>query len=150
MSPNVDIKSHGELKLMDWVPIPGALIFLTLMCFCIVLFAREANQLATAQAEAVLGVPTPAASSQLPRSESTPEADTKSATTTTQRESYYVAFVSPSVDTLSKVPSQPTKQTKSRRAMDKLATANPKSANAIREHRRKLLKMRVANRQRST
>src|SRR6516225_2407473 len=113
MSPNVDIKSHGELKLVDWVSISGALIFLALMCFCIVLLARGANQLATTQAEAVLRVPTPGATSQPPRSESTPEADGKSVTTTTQRESHYIAFVSPSIDASSKVPSQPTKQTRS-------------------------------------
>src|SRR5262245_34548010 len=113
MSPNVDIKNHGELKLVDWVSISGALIFLALMCFCIVLLARGANQLATTQAEAVLRVPAPAAGPQPPRSESTLEADAKSVTTTTPRESYYIAFVSPSVDTSSKVPSQPTKQTKS-------------------------------------
>jgi hypothetical protein len=149
MSPNVDIKSHGEVTLVDWVWIFGALIFVALMCFCIVLFARGANQLSTTQSEAVLRVPTPAATSQ-PRSESTPEADAKSATTMTQRESYYIAFVSPSVDSSSKVPSQPTERTKSRGATDKLATANPKSVDAIREHRRNLVKMRVTNHRRST
>jgi len=149
MSPNVDIKSHGELKLVDWVSISGALIFLALMCFCIVLLARGANQLASTQSEAVLRFPTRAATSQ-PRSESTPEADTKSVTTMTQRESCYIAFVSPSVDSSSKVPSQPTKQPKSRGATEKLATANPKTVDAIREHRRNLVKMRVTNHQRST
>ena len=105
MSPNVDIKSHGEVTLVDWVRIFGALIFVALMCFCIVLLARGTNQLATTQAEALLRVPTPAVSSQPPRSKSTPEADAKSVTTTTQRESYHIAFVSPSADTSSKVPS---------------------------------------------
>ena len=108
MSPNVDIKSHGEVTLVDWVWISSALIFVALICFCIVLLARGANQLATTQAEAVLRVPTPAATSQ-PQSESTPEADAKSVTTMTQRESYYIAFVSPSVDSSSKVPSRPTR-----------------------------------------
>jgi hypothetical protein len=150
MSPNVQIKRHGERKLVDWVSISGALIFIALMCSCIVLLARGANQLATTQAEAVLRVPTPAASSQPPRSISTPEADAKSVTTTTQRESYHIAFVSPSVDSSSKVPSQPTKQAESRGATDKQATANPKSANAIRGHRRNLLKARVAKHRRST
>ena len=140
----VDIKSHGELKLIDWVSISGALIFVALMCFCIVLLARGANQLARTQVEAVLRVPTPAVNSQPPRSESTPEADAKSVTTTTQREPYYIAFVSPSVDASSKVPSQPSKQTRSRGA------GNPKSASAIREHQRRLLKKRVANHRRST
>jgi hypothetical protein len=149
MSPNVHIKRHGERKLVDWVSISGALIFVALMCSCIVLLARGANQLATTQAEAVLRVPTPA-NSQPPRSKWTPEADAKSVTTTTQRESYHIAFVSPSVDSSSKVPSQPTKQTESRGATDKLATANPKSANAIRGHRRNLLKSRVWNHRRST
>jgi len=144
----VQIKRHGERKLVDWVSISGALIFIALMCSCIVLLARGANQLATTQAEAVLRVPTPAASSQPPRSISTPEADAKSVTTTTQRESYHIAFVSPSVDSSSKVPSQPTKQTRSRGAT--LATDNPKSANAIRGHQRRLLKKRVANHRRST
>jgi hypothetical protein len=150
MSPNVQIKRHGERKLVDWVSISGALIFVALMCSCIVLLARGANQLATTQAEAVLPVPTPAASSQPPRSTSTPEADAKSVTTTTQRESYHIAFVSPSVDSSSKVPSQPTKQTESRGATDKQATAKPKIANAIRGHRRNLLKTRVTNHRRST
>jgi hypothetical protein len=149
MSPNVDIKSHGEVTLVDWVRIFGALIFVALMCFCIVLLARGTNQLATTQSEAVLRVPTPTVTSR-PRSESTAEADAKSVTTMTQRESYYIAFVSPSVDSSSKALSQPTKQTKSRGATDKLATANPKSVDAIREHRRNLVKMRVTNHQRST
>jgi len=149
MSPNVDIKSHGEVTLVDWVWIFGALIFVPLMCFCIVLLARGANQLASTQSEAVLRFPTRAATSQ-PRSESTPEADTKSVTTMTQRESCYIAFVSPSVDSSSKVPSQPTKQPKSRGATEKLATANPKTVDAIREHRRNLVKMRVTNHRRST
>ena len=144
----VDIKSHGQLKLVDRVSISGALIFVALMCFCIVLLARGANQLARTQAEAVLRVPTPLVNSPPPRSESTPEADAKSVTTTTQRESYHIAFVSPSVDASSKVPSQPTKQTRSRGAT--LATDNPKSANAIRGHQRRLLKKRVANHRRST
>jgi hypothetical protein len=150
MSPNVDIKSHGERTLVDWVSISGALLFAVLMCFCIVLFARGANQLATTQAEALLRVPIPVAISQPPRAESTLEAEAKSVTSTTQRESYHIAFISPSVDSSSRIPSQPTKQTKSRGAMDELATANSKSAYGIRAHRRNLSKIRVKNHQRST
>jgi hypothetical protein len=150
MSPNMDIKSHGERTFVDWVWISAALLFVALMCFCIVLLARGANQLATTQAEVLLRVPIPAASSQPPRSESTPEAEAKSVTSTTQRESYQIAFVSPSVDSSNRIPSQPTKLTKDRDATDEFAIANSKSTNAIREHRRNLSKMRVKNHRRST
>src|SRR5690348_12131225 len=149
MSPNVDIKSHGERTLVDWVSISGALLFAVLMCFCIVLFARGANQLATTQAEALLRVPIPVAISQPPRAESTLEAEAKSVTRTTQRESYHIAFISTSVDSSSRIPSQPTKQIKRRGAMDELATTNSKSAYGIRAHRRNLSMIRVKNHQRS-
>lgn len=146
----MDIKSHGERTLVDWIWISAAVLFVALMCFCIVLLARGANQLATTQAEALLRVPIAAASSQPPRSESTPEAEAESLTNTTQRESYHIAFVSPSVDSSSKIPSQPTKLAKNRGATDEWATANSKSTNAIREHQRNVSKMRVKNHHRST
>jgi hypothetical protein len=149
ITPNVDIRSQGELTLVDRVWISATLIFLALMCFCIVLLAHGANHSVTTQAQAVPQAPTPSASSQ-PRSGSNREADSKSATIMTQRESYYVAFVSPSVDSLSKVLNQPTKSTKSRGATDKLATPGTKSVRPIREHRRNLVNMRVTNHRRST
>jgi hypothetical protein len=149
ITPNVDIRSQGKLTLGDWVWISSVLIFLALMCFCIVLLAHGANQSVTTQTQAGLRAPTSTASSQ-PRSGWNREADSKSATTMAQRESYYVAFVSPSAKFSSDVPSQPTNRTKSRAAADKLATNNPKSVEAIREHRRNLLKKRVMNHRRST
>jgi len=71
-------------------------------------------------------------------------------TNTTQREPFYVAFVSPSPDSSSEIPSQPTNLTKNRGGTDELATADSKSTNAIRGHRRNLSKMRVKNHRRST
>jgi hypothetical protein len=61
INSNVDIKTRGELTLVDWVWIFGTLIFVALIWFCIVLLARGANQLATTQAQAVwLPSPPPA------------------------------------------------------------------------------------------
>jgi DNA-binding transcriptional regulator YiaG len=148
INPNVDIKTHGELTLVDWVWIFGTLIFVALIWFCIVLLARGANQLATTQAQAVLAPESAAGLQAL--SESDPAQHAQSVTAMTQREPQYLAFVSPSVDSSSKLPSQPTKRTKSRGSTDKLATTNPKSIKAIREHQRKLVRTRFTNHRRST
>jgi hypothetical protein len=69
----MDIKSQRELTLIDWVWISGALILLVLICFCIVLLTRGANQLATTQAQAI-----PLAASLRPLTESNREAHTQS------------------------------------------------------------------------
>ena len=52
-----------ELALVDWAFISGTLVIFALMCFCIVVFAHEANRSSTAQTQSVLRVPTPAANS---------------------------------------------------------------------------------------
>jgi hypothetical protein len=124
------IKSQREPTLVDLVWISGALIFLVLMCFCIVLLARGANQLATTQAQPI-PASTPAASLR-PLTESNREAHTQSVTAVTPQKSQYIGFVSPSAQSSSDVPNEPTKWTQSRSATDKLATTNPRSAKAPR------------------
>ena len=109
-NPNVG----RELTLVDWVWISGALIFLALMCFCIVLLA---NQFATTPAQGI-----PVAASLRPLSESNREAHTQSVTTVTPQESQYSGFVPPSAQSSSDVPNEPTKWTQSRSVTDKLAT----------------------------
>jgi hypothetical protein len=139
MNPNVDIKSHRELTLVDWVWISGTLIFVALMCSCIVLLAHGANQSATTQIQAVLRVPT----SLQPRSESNREAHTQSIT----------AVALPETDSGSKssseVLSQPTQRILSHDATDELATTNPRSAKVIRENRRNSAVTRLASYRRS-
>jgi len=136
--------SQRELTLVDLVWISSALIFLALMCFCMVLFARGANQLATTQAQAI-PASTPAAASLRPPSESNREA------TSTICNGHYSAeiskywFVSTSAQSSSEVPNLPTKWTQSPRATDKLATTNSGSAKAIRGNRRNLAVMRLAS-----
>lgn len=145
---NVDIMSQRELTLVDLVWIFGALIFLALMCFCMVLFARGANQLATTQAQAI-PASTPAAASLRPLSESNREAHPQSVTAITPQESQNIGFVSTPAQASSEVPNRPTKWTQSPRATDKLATTNSGSAKAIRGNRRNLAVMRLASRRRS-
>ena len=118
--------------MVDWVWISGVLIFVALMCFCIVLLAHGTKQSATTQITAMLA-PAPAASS-LSRSQRNPEAPAQSATIMTQRESHYIAFISSSTDPSSKLRSPPIQ----RDATDELANTNPGSAKAIRGKRRNL------------
>ena len=133
--------SQRELTLVDLVWIFGALIFLALMCFCMVLFARGANQLATTQAQAI-PASTPAAASLRPLSESNREAHPQSVTAITPQESQ-------NIQSSSEVPNLPTKWTQSPRATDKLATTNSGSAKTVRGNRRNLAVMRLASRRRS-
>ena len=144
---NVDIMSQRELTLVDLVWIFSALIFLALMCFCMVLFARGANQLATTQAQAI-PASTPAASLR-PLSESNREAHPQSVTAITPQESQNIGFVSTPAQASSEVPNRPTKWTQSPRATDKLATTNSGGAKAIRGNRRNLAVIRLASRRRS-
>jgi hypothetical protein len=141
------IKSQRELTLVDLVWISGALTFLALMCFCIVLLARGANQLATTQAQAILAS-APAASLR-PLTETIREAHIQSVTAVTPQESQNIGFVSTPAQASSEVPNRPTKWTQSPRATDKLATTNSGSAKAIRGNRRNLAVMRLASRRRS-
>jgi hypothetical protein len=134
--------------LVDWAWISGLLIFVALMCFCIVLLAHGTRQSATTQIPAMLA-PAPAASS-LSRSHPNPEAPAQFTTTMTQRGSYYIAFVSPSVDPSNNVLNQPTTRIKSRGARNKLASTNAKSVKAIRGNRRNLAVRRLASHRSST
>src|SRR6266436_9685617 len=109
---NVDIMSQRELTLVDLVWIFSALIFLALMCFCMVLLARGANQLATTQAQAI-PASTPAAASLRPLSESNREAHPQSVTAITPQESQNIGFVSTPAQASSEVPNRPTKWTQS-------------------------------------
>jgi hypothetical protein len=126
--------SQREPTLVDLVWIFSALIFLALMCFCMVLLARGANQLATTQAQA-FPASTPADASLRPLSESNREAHPQSVTAIAPQESQNIGFVSISTPAQpsSEVPNQPTKWTQSCRATDKLATTNSGSVKAIGE-----------------
>jgi len=140
--------SQRELTLVDLVWISSALIFLALMCFCMVLFARGANQLATTQAQAI-PASTPAAASLRPPSESNREATSTICNGQYSAEISKYWFVSTSAQSSSEVPNLPTKWTQRPRATDKLATTNSGSAKAIRGNRRNLAVMRLASRRRS-
>jgi hypothetical protein len=142
----VDIMSQRELTLVDLVWIFSALIFLALMCFCMVLLARGANQLATTQAQAIPASTPAAAASLRPLSESNPEGHPQSVTAITPQESQNIGFVSTSAQSSSEVPNLPTKWTQSPRATDKLATTNSGSAKTVRGNRRNLAVMRLASR----
>ena len=128
--------------MVDWAWVSGVLVFAVLICFCIVLLAHGAKQSATTQMPAIVAT-APAASS-LSRSQPNAEAPAQSTTTMTLRGSYYIAFVSPSVDSSSKAPSQ------SRRAINKLAMSNPKKVKEILANRRNLTVRRLASHRRST
>src|SRR6516225_5103331 len=51
----------SKLALVDWGWISAALIFLALMCFCILFFVKGANDLSATQTESLLRTPAPAA-----------------------------------------------------------------------------------------
>ena len=142
--PEMILLAVGWYLRFHWVWISGTLIFLALVCFCIVLMARGANEFATSQAQGIAV----AASLRL-LSESNREAHTQSVTTVTPQEYQYSGFVPHSAQCSSDVPNEPTKSTQSRSATDKPATTNPRSAKAIRVNRRNLVVMRLASRRRS-
>jgi hypothetical protein len=143
MNPNLNIEGKRELALVDLAWISGALIFLALMCFCIVLLAKGANQPAPTQTQDGLRAPTLAAGLQ-PRSESNGEARAQSVTAVTLPETH-----SRSTESSSEVLSRPTQPTPSRDARDELAMTNPRSAKVIRGNRRNLAVMRRASYRRS-
>lgn len=123
----MDIKSQRELTLVDWGWVSGALILLVLICSCIVLLARGANQLATTQAQGI-----PLAASLRPLTESNREAHTQSVTVVTPQEFRHSGFVSASAQSSIEV-HDPPKWTQSHSTTDKFATANLRSAKAIQE-----------------
>ena len=61
MHPKLEMARQRELTLVDWVWISGALIFLALMCFCILFFVKAANDLSATQTESLLRNPAPVA-----------------------------------------------------------------------------------------
>jgi hypothetical protein len=140
MNPNLDTESQGELSLGDSVWISGALIFVALICFCIVLLAQGAKQSAMTQAQGVLSTSTGAAGLQ-PRFESNREKPAESVTAVTLPER-------PGKSS-SEVLSQPTQPTPSRDERDELAMTNPGSARAIRGNQRDFAVTRRATSRRS-
>ena len=56
--------ARPKLALVDWVWIFGALIFLALMCFCILFFVKGANDLSATQTGSLLRTPAPVAVTQ--------------------------------------------------------------------------------------
>ena len=135
---NLDIESRGGLAFVDWVWISGALIFVALMCFCIILLAHGAEQSATTQAQAVLSTSFPSLSLQ-PRPESHEEA--------AQSIVVLPETQSESAKSSNAVLSQ---RAKNRGETGELANTNTKSEKAIHENRRNLAVTRRANQRRST
>jgi hypothetical protein len=140
----MDIKSQKERMLVDWVWISGALIFLALICLCVVLLARGANQLETTPAH---GIPLVAGSP--PITESNPEAHTQAVTAVTPPDSQYRGFVSQFTQPSSDIPSDPKKATQSPSVTDKLAATNPRSTKSVRGNQRNLAAKPLASRRRS-
>ena len=56
--------ARPKLALVDWGWISAALIFLALMCFCILFFVKGANDLSATQTESLLRTPAPVAVTQ--------------------------------------------------------------------------------------
>jgi len=56
--------ARPKLALVDWGWISAALIFLALMCFCILFFVKGVNDLSATQTESLLRTPAPVAVTQ--------------------------------------------------------------------------------------
>ena len=56
--------ARPKLALVDWGWISAALIFLALMCFCILFFVKGTNDLSATQTESLLRTPAPVAVTQ--------------------------------------------------------------------------------------
>ena len=63
MNSKLDM-ARPKLALVDWGWISAALIFLALMCFCILFFVKGANDLSATQTESLLRTPEPLAVTQ--------------------------------------------------------------------------------------
>ena len=63
MNSKLDM-ARPKLALVDWGWISAALIFLALMCFCILFFVKGANDLSATQTESLLRTPAPVAVTQ--------------------------------------------------------------------------------------
>ena len=77
--------ARPKLALIDWGWISAALIFLALMCFCILYFVKGANDLSATQRASLLRTPAPVAVTQA-RPEPTSEVRAQPATAVTPPE----------------------------------------------------------------
>lgn len=144
MNPNLDNATHGEITF-DYVRISGILIFVALICLCIVLLADGAKRSATIPAqEAITSVFT-----ETTQSKPNEKAHVQFETAVTQPERYYVAFVSPSSQFLSETPNQPKNRAKTDGATGKLVTSDVQRAKAILEHHGNLVMTWKATNRRS-
>ena len=64
MNSKLEMAKPSKLALVDWGWISAALIFLALMCFCILFFVKGANDLSATQTESLLRTPAPVAVTQ--------------------------------------------------------------------------------------
>src|SRR6516165_11880393 len=61
MNSKLEMAKPSKLALVVWGWISAALIFLALMCFCILFFVKGANDLSATQIESLLRTPAPVA-----------------------------------------------------------------------------------------
>src|SRR5215471_117366 len=61
MNSKLEMAKPSKLALVDWGWISAALIFLALMCFCILFFVKGANDLSATQTESLLRTRAPVA-----------------------------------------------------------------------------------------
>ena len=82
MNSKLEMAKPSKLALVDWGWISAALIFLALMCFCILFFVKGANDLSATQTGSLLRTPAPVAITQA-RPEPTSEVRAQPATAVT-------------------------------------------------------------------
>ena len=128
MNPNPDIATHGEITLVDYVWISGILIFVTLVCLCIVLLADGARRATSVFTETT-------------QSKSNAKAYVQFGTAITQPERYYLAPVSPSSQFSSETPNQLNNRDKTDGATGGTVTSDVPKAKAFLEHHGNLVMM---------
>ena len=128
MYPNLEMARQRELTLADLGWICGALIFLALMCFCVLFFVKAANGL-TATQTTLLRTPAPVAIMQA-RPEPNPDARAQSAMAATPP-----GTQSGSSKSSSEVFNESVQQTLGRGATYKVETTDPKGAKVMLENR---------------
>ena len=134
----------------DYVPLSGILIFVALMCFCIVLLANGAKR-SVAILEQTAVSKASDATARLPLPPNAPgEAQVSSASAITQPGRHYIALISASNQSSGEASSQLTIPDQSGEPMEKLATSNLERTKAIREHRAHFQMMWRVNYRRST
>ena len=85
MNSKLEMAKPSKLALVDWGWISAALIFLALMCFCILFFVKGSNDLSATQTESLLRTPAPVAVTQA-GPEPNPEVRAQTATAVTPPE----------------------------------------------------------------